>query len=299
MQYFVGLDWASREHAVCVVDVRGEIVARFTIAHTAAGMANLAAVSSSSRRPTSAGSSASPTTRRSTSRPASSLFAPSTRWPRDAKEVDTGWLTRSARRPRPTRPAWRDRRRSAGGRTASRRRSRRSGRTRSRTGSRRPCARSSCDRGRRARPRSIAGASCDGTPITRSAHAAEPTELTAPKNEIARAGCAEVAAADRAVPREDRLDVGHRGRRARARGRGGRQRAVRCSAGSSRRRRAPRRARRCDSAGAHGSSFAWQVAHVEVMMPSVPCPPAACRLTRRSTTGLSGQSRSPVALHAA
>ena len=43
MQYFVGLDWAAREHAVCVVDGRGAVVAQFTIAHTAAGMTDLAA----------------------------------------------------------------------------------------------------------------------------------------------------------------------------------------------------------------------------------------------------------------
>lgn len=43
MSYFVGLDWAAREHAVCVVDERGAVVARFTVAHTAAGMADLVA----------------------------------------------------------------------------------------------------------------------------------------------------------------------------------------------------------------------------------------------------------------
>lgn len=43
MRFFVGLDWASREHAVCVVDERGAIVVRFTVAHSAAGMAELAA----------------------------------------------------------------------------------------------------------------------------------------------------------------------------------------------------------------------------------------------------------------
>lgn len=43
MTYFVGLDWAAREHAVCVVDQRGAVVARFTVAHTAAGMADLVA----------------------------------------------------------------------------------------------------------------------------------------------------------------------------------------------------------------------------------------------------------------
>lgn len=43
MRYFVGLDWASLEHAVCVVDERGAVVDRFAVAHTAAGMAELAA----------------------------------------------------------------------------------------------------------------------------------------------------------------------------------------------------------------------------------------------------------------
>ena len=41
MQYFVGLDWASSEHAVCVLDERGVAVNRFPVAHTAAGMADL------------------------------------------------------------------------------------------------------------------------------------------------------------------------------------------------------------------------------------------------------------------
>ncbi len=42
MRYFVGLDWASREHAVCVVDEQGKVVERFAVEHTAAGMAELA-----------------------------------------------------------------------------------------------------------------------------------------------------------------------------------------------------------------------------------------------------------------
>jgi transposase len=42
MTYFVGLDWAAHEHAVCVVDERGAVVTRFTVTHTAAGMAELA-----------------------------------------------------------------------------------------------------------------------------------------------------------------------------------------------------------------------------------------------------------------
>ena len=41
MAFFAGIDWASREHAVCVLDDRGKVVARFTTAHSAAGMADL------------------------------------------------------------------------------------------------------------------------------------------------------------------------------------------------------------------------------------------------------------------
>src|SRR6185503_7629847 len=41
MQYFVGLDWAAREHAVCVLDERGAVTMRFTVAHTDAGMTEL------------------------------------------------------------------------------------------------------------------------------------------------------------------------------------------------------------------------------------------------------------------
>jgi transposase len=42
MRFFVGLDWATREHAVCVVDTQGTVVTRFTMEHSAAGMAELA-----------------------------------------------------------------------------------------------------------------------------------------------------------------------------------------------------------------------------------------------------------------
>jgi len=41
MTYFVGLDWAAREHAVCVIDAQGAVAAQFTVAHTAAGMTDL------------------------------------------------------------------------------------------------------------------------------------------------------------------------------------------------------------------------------------------------------------------
>jgi len=43
MTYFVGLDWAAREHAVCVIDGTGAIVVQFTVAHSATGMRELAA----------------------------------------------------------------------------------------------------------------------------------------------------------------------------------------------------------------------------------------------------------------
>ena len=43
MTYFVGLDWAAREHAVCVVDGRGAVVDQFTVRHTAVGMTDLVA----------------------------------------------------------------------------------------------------------------------------------------------------------------------------------------------------------------------------------------------------------------
>ncbi|MFC5095818.1 IS110 family transposase [Amycolatopsis plumensis] len=42
-QFFVGIDWAVAEHAVCVLDRSGRKVAAFTIAHTAAGFAKLTA----------------------------------------------------------------------------------------------------------------------------------------------------------------------------------------------------------------------------------------------------------------
>lgn len=43
MSYFVGLDWASREHAVCVIDDLGAIHDRFDITHDAAGLRELLA----------------------------------------------------------------------------------------------------------------------------------------------------------------------------------------------------------------------------------------------------------------
>ena len=38
---FAGLDWASRIHAVCVIDARGSVVLKFEVAHDAAGLAEL------------------------------------------------------------------------------------------------------------------------------------------------------------------------------------------------------------------------------------------------------------------
>jgi transposase len=42
MSYFVGLDWAQNVHAVWVVDERGGTVGKVTVAHSAAGLAELA-----------------------------------------------------------------------------------------------------------------------------------------------------------------------------------------------------------------------------------------------------------------
>lgn len=39
--YFAGLDWAARTHAVCVVDQQGSIVEQFEVAHDARGLAEL------------------------------------------------------------------------------------------------------------------------------------------------------------------------------------------------------------------------------------------------------------------
>lgn len=40
--FFVGIDWAAQSHAVCVMDQAGKVVARFTIDHSADGIATLA-----------------------------------------------------------------------------------------------------------------------------------------------------------------------------------------------------------------------------------------------------------------
>jgi transposase len=39
--FFTGIDWASAEHAVCVLDAAGTIAAQFTIKHSAEGIASL------------------------------------------------------------------------------------------------------------------------------------------------------------------------------------------------------------------------------------------------------------------
>jgi transposase len=41
MAYFAGVDWGGTAHAVCVVDEHGRAAARFGVAHTAAGLAEL------------------------------------------------------------------------------------------------------------------------------------------------------------------------------------------------------------------------------------------------------------------
>lgn len=41
MRYLAGLDWGSAEHAICVIDDQGQAQARFTVAHSANGLAEL------------------------------------------------------------------------------------------------------------------------------------------------------------------------------------------------------------------------------------------------------------------
>ena len=45
-----GIDWASDDHAVCVVDARGREICRFTVEHTAAGLRELVARLAARRR---------------------------------------------------------------------------------------------------------------------------------------------------------------------------------------------------------------------------------------------------------
>ena len=35
---YAGIDWAKASHAVCVIDARGGVLARFEVAHTDAGL---------------------------------------------------------------------------------------------------------------------------------------------------------------------------------------------------------------------------------------------------------------------
>lgn len=41
MRYYAGLDWGSVEHAACVIDEHGAVVARLTVSHTAVGLRKL------------------------------------------------------------------------------------------------------------------------------------------------------------------------------------------------------------------------------------------------------------------
>jgi transposase len=42
LRYFVGIDWASAEHAVCVIDENGRVAASFAVRHDGEGLASLA-----------------------------------------------------------------------------------------------------------------------------------------------------------------------------------------------------------------------------------------------------------------
>ena len=39
--YFCGIDWASTQHDLCVIDAAGGAVSRFSVSHTAEGLAEL------------------------------------------------------------------------------------------------------------------------------------------------------------------------------------------------------------------------------------------------------------------
>src|SRR6266571_2382031 len=41
MPHFVGLDWASAEHAVCVIDEQGQVKLRAAVTHSAKGLEGL------------------------------------------------------------------------------------------------------------------------------------------------------------------------------------------------------------------------------------------------------------------
>src|SRR5436305_6359528 len=40
-RFFTGIDWASAEHAVCVLDAAGKIIVQLTVKHSAEGIASL------------------------------------------------------------------------------------------------------------------------------------------------------------------------------------------------------------------------------------------------------------------
>ena len=40
-EHYVGIDWGSAEHAVCVLNEAGRVKSEFTITHTAVGFADL------------------------------------------------------------------------------------------------------------------------------------------------------------------------------------------------------------------------------------------------------------------
>lgn len=39
--FYVGIDWATESHAVCVLDASGKVKSQFTVAHTAEGFTEL------------------------------------------------------------------------------------------------------------------------------------------------------------------------------------------------------------------------------------------------------------------
>jgi transposase len=38
---YAGIDWAKDAHAVCIIDERGQVLSRFEVEHTAAGLRGL------------------------------------------------------------------------------------------------------------------------------------------------------------------------------------------------------------------------------------------------------------------
>jgi hypothetical protein len=99
MLMFVGIDWASTEHAVCVLDQTGKTVGAFRIPHSAAGFDDLVArCAGSARRPGCRWRSNAPTAGWSTG-----CWKPATRWSRSAPAPSRpGARARSSRAPSPT-----------------------------------------------------------------------------------------------------------------------------------------------------------------------------------------------------